>query len=343
MKNIYFLILIVLIFQRCTTDKTAEDPSLSKDIHTAVISEVLQTTQYTYLRVKEGENYPWLALPKMDVAVGETYYYKEGMHMTDFASKELNRTFKDILFLDKLSKSPDNLNVETKKEESKPMEADPSMNSENNASSIPHQIKATEVLQTKQYTYIKGKEGSEEIWIAVSKMDAEVGKIYFFQGGLRMSDFPSKELKRTFKEILFVDQIATTASSVEKSAAPSQAETQMVSKGSSIDIEKKEIKIKRNSGDISIASLLKNKDTYSGKTISIKGQVVKFTPGIMKRNWIHLQDGTAYSGKFDLTITTDETVKLGDVINIDGIITLNKDFGFGYFYEVIMENASIKK
>ena len=63
----------------------------------------------------------------------------------------------------------------------------------------------------------------------------------------------------------------------------------------------------------------------------------------MKKNWIHIQDGTEFDGKFDLTITTDQEVKVGDKISVEGNVHLDKDFGFGYFYDVIVEDAKISK
>ncbi|MEI7897164.1 MAG: hypothetical protein WCJ26_09020 [bacterium] len=62
----------------------------------------------------------------------------------------------------------------------------------------------------------------------------------------------------------------------------------------------------------------------------------------MKKNWIHIQDGTEFSGKFDLTVTTDAEAAVGQTITLEGKITLNKDFGYGYAYEVLMEDATIK-
>jgi hypothetical protein len=59
----------------------------------------------------------------------------------------------------------------------------------------------------------------------------------------------------------------------------------------------------------------------------------------MKRNWIHIQDGTEYSGKFDLTATTDIEATVGETLTLEGTITLDKDFGYGYSYEVLMEDA----
>lgn len=62
----------------------------------------------------------------------------------------------------------------------------------------------------------------------------------------------------------------------------------------------------------------------------------------MDKNWVHIQDGTNFKGKFDLTVTTDREFKIGDVVTFEGRISLNKDFGYGYYYEVLMENGIVK-
>jgi hypothetical protein len=90
---------------------------------------------------------------------------------------------------------------------------------------------------------------------------------------------------------------------------------------------------------ITIAKLLANKQLYSGKIIKIKGSVTKFNPAIMGKNWVHIQDGTEFEGGFDLTITTDKTASVGETITFEGKIVLNKDFGYGYVYNIIMEEA----
>ena len=107
-------------------------------------------------------------------------------------------------------------------------------------------------------------------------------------------------------------------------------------------IDKKEISIAPAEGGISIGELFSNKDSYAGKTVIIKGQVTKFSASIMKRNWVHLQDGTSGDGEHDLTITTQDVVAVGDVVTFEGTITLDKDFGAGYKYAVIMEEAKKK-
>ena len=87
--------------------------------------------------------------------------------------------------------------------------------------------------------------------------------------------------------------------------------------------------------------MFENKQNYAGKKIKIKGEVTKFSSGIMGKNWVHFQDGTAFEGAYDLMVTSQENVLVGDVVVFEGIITLDKDFGAGYFYKVIMEDAVI--
>ncbi|OFY85222.1 MAG: hypothetical protein A3F72_05435 [Bacteroidetes bacterium RIFCSPLOWO2_12_FULL_35_15] len=339
-----FIAAIVGLFSACKSNGSS-DQTLPEGVHSVIVNEVLQTSQYTYLHVKDGNSEPWLAVTKMDANVGETYYFKDGLPMKDFQSKELNRTFSEVLFLDNISKDP-NLTFNAVPPASVALAngsmdaAEMNQGANSNAtatSSDAHKVVAKEVLQTSQYTYILGKEGDADHWLAAKKMDAKVGETYYFTGGLPMTKFESKELKRTFDEVFFLDNISTTPVAANAQEAP------VVSSGSAIPLEKKEVTVKKDKGEISIASLFENKKTYSGKTIKIKGQVSKFSAGIMKKNWIHLQDGTDFSGKFDLTITTDQVVKVGDNITLEGKITLDKDFGFGYFYDVIMEEAKLIK
>ena len=80
---------------------------------------------------------------------------------------------------------------------------------------------------------------------------------------------------------------------------------------------------------------------YENKKVTVYGVVVKFNPAIMERNWVHLQDGTGEKGQHDLTITTNAMVNPGDTMVFTGKITLDKDFGAGYTYELIMEEAEI--
>ncbi len=103
--------------------------------------------------------------------------------------------------------------------------------------------------------------------------------------------------------------------------------------------EKINVKIEPGEGCITIASLIDDKKSYSGKIVKVKGKVTKFNPSIMGKNWVHIQDGTEYRGNYDLTITTNAVLSIGDTITFEGTIALDKDFGYGYEYDVLMEDG----
>ena len=94
-------------------------------------------------------------------------------------------------------------------------------------------------------------------------------------------------------------------------------------------------------GGKTIAQIFSEKESLKNKTVKVRGKVVKFNSGIMNRNWIHIQDGTDNEGEYDLLITSDESAKVGDIIIAEGQLSTDKDFGAGYFYPVLVEDAKI--
>ncbi|MFH1526888.1 MAG: hypothetical protein ABIG69_09590, partial [Bacteroidota bacterium] len=94
---------------------------------------------------------------------------------------------------------------------------------------------------------------------------------------------------------------------------------------------------------ITLKELFENKEKYSGKIVKVKGQSVKVNNGIMSKNWVHIQDGTKSTENYDLMVTTNESINLNDVVVFEGIIILDKDFGYGYKYDLIMEDAKVVK
>jgi len=103
--------------------------------------------------------------------------------------------------------------------------------------------------------------------------------------------------------------------------------------------EKVNVKVESCNGCITISGLLADRKSYSGKVIKIKGIVTKYNPSIMGKNWVHIQDGSEFQGEFDLTITTDKEVAVGQTVTFEGKIVLDKDFGYGYFYKELMEDG----
>lgn len=198
-----------------------------------------------------------------------------------------------------------------------------------------HTVVVQEVIQASSYTYLKVTEADRDFWIAINKRDIEVGTTISFADGLEMNNFQSKDLKRTFEKIYFVNQIVGGESTTSRQSMNMPHRMKP-------ELEMKEVSIEPAKGGITISELFANRDSYADKTVLIKAQVMKVNRAIMDRNWVHLQDGTGDSGNFDLTITTEEEVNVGDVVTFEGKITLNKDFGAGYSYEVIMEQARLQ-
>ncbi|MEK6725656.1 MAG: hypothetical protein AABY54_03780 [Deltaproteobacteria bacterium] len=91
-----------------------------------------------------------------------------------------------------------------------------------------------------------------------------------------------------------------------------------------------------------VEELYAKKEELNGKKVTVKGKVVKFSAGIMGKNWIHLQDGSGKQGTNDITITTDQNTSIGENITVTGNLVTNKDFGAGYKYEAIIEEATVK-
>jgi hypothetical protein len=198
-----------------------------------------------------------------------------------------------------------------------------------------HKVIVKEAMNAAGYTYLLVSEGRKKQWIAVPEMDVDIGTSYYYQGGLKMTNFKSRELDKVFESVIFLEQISLDPPLAPEDISLSMAHT------TTIPVDKLDISIEAAEDGITIADLVSGKNSYDGQTVKIRGKVTKFNADIMDKNWIHIQDGTEHDGTFDLTITSDITVDTGDTLTFKGRITLDKDFGFGYFYEIIMEDATI--
>ncbi|MCD4658013.1 MAG: hypothetical protein K8S87_10795 [Planctomycetes bacterium] len=199
-----------------------------------------------------------------------------------------------------------------------------------------HKVVVTEILQTSSHTYLLVQDGNKLQWLAVPKIKAEVGEIYYYQGGNEMKDFKSSQLNRTFESVLFLGGIVNADPLADEKSSSPTASGKTNKNANSI-----EIAIEPLENGITISELFSNKLRYEDKIVRIKGQVTQFSASIMGKNWIHLQDGTDYLEDFDLVVTSNMDVEVGDIVVIKGKISLDKDFGHGYFYKVIMEDGKI--
>jgi len=211
---------------------------------------------------------------------------------------------------------------------------------ENNTEKTPgvHKVVVTEVLQAKAYTYLNVDEEGDIYWIAVPKIEALMGDEYFYSEYMEMKAFQSKDLDRTFESILFVQNLS------KEEIKPMGPMHQAAKSPGAPNLEKKEIHVHAVEGAITLEELFNNRKKYEGKNVTVTGEIVKVNYGIMDKNWFHLQDGTESNGAFDLTITSlEKEVEIGDNLTFEGTLILNKDFGYGYAYEVLLENAVIKR
>ncbi len=198
-----------------------------------------------------------------------------------------------------------------------------------------HAIEVEESLEASQYTYIRVSEDDNEYWISVPKMQVENGEKLYFSKSMVMNNFQSKSLNRTFDKILFVDDISRT-----RPAAGNQRTSMNHPKIESM--QNKDLKIERLKDGKTVEQIFSEKDKIAGNKVKVRGKVIKYNPEIMNRNWIHLQDGTSSGENFDLMVTSSDPAEVGKVVVVEGTVAVNKDFGSGYVYQVLIENAKIK-
>ena len=195
-----------------------------------------------------------------------------------------------------------------------------------------HHVIVEQVLQADSYTYLNVSENGATFWIAITKDKVTEGESLYYVGGLEMRNFESKDLGKTFDIVYFID-------SVSKQPMAAQGMPMQSPHGKTTTGQDQTITVTPAQNGITIAELFANKKEYNGKSVRIRGKVVKVNDAIMGRNWVHIQDGTSDGENFDLTVTTNETILVGDVVTFEGVIALDRDFTAGYYYDVIMEKA----
>ena len=191
------------------------------------------------------------------------------------------------------------------------------------------------------YTYIEFEEDGNRFWAAAPEFQVEAGDVIAFERALPMKNFTSKTLNRTFELIYFINV-------VEVGGSRASEEKAMELPADHPPIRKSEKKITVEPGSIekiedgfTVAECYAMKETLAGKTVRVRGKVVKFTAKILGRNWVHIQDGSGQEGTDDLTVTTTQQAQPGDLIVISGQLAIDKNFGAGYVYSVIIEEAAL--
>jgi hypothetical protein len=192
-----------------------------------------------------------------------------------------------------------------------------------------------ETMNAAGYTYILLNTGSGKIWAAATETSVKVGQRVSVPAGELMTDFSSKALNRTFDKIYFVSGIYPEGS-LEKAADQPHG---MDGSSRTVVTDAHVQGVAKAEGGYTVEEILTRSSELKGHKVKVRGRVVKFTADIMGTNWMHIQDGTPG----DLTVTTDTLVAKGDLVMVQGVLSVNKDFGAGYVYPAIIEKAMVTK
>lgn len=209
---------------------------------------------------------------------------------------------------------------------------DPSKSkSESDHDASHREVHVLDMLEGERYQYLQVRmaDGSET-WLATRKGPFEIGGHYVFHQGLYKTDYHSTEFDRTFEEIYLVSDLK---------AEGAESGSGTMTTPSAIEVEKPAEAVDMAKGSISIKELITHSDEYIGKEVQVTGKVVKVNPNIMDRNWVHLADGTMNS--FDFVLTTTASIPTGHELTFTGTFRADRDFGAGYRYDFILEDARL--
>ena len=190
-----------------------------------------------------------------------------------------------------------------------------------------------EVKDVESYSYLRLKTKDGEMWAAVGKAPVKVGSKVSIENSTVMKNFESKSLKKTFPTIVFGSLGGAVATSAGMPAAAAKV------------VDSTPIKVAKASGANArtVAEVVTKATELNGKPVRVSGKVVKYNAGIMGKNWIHLRDGSGLDADSsnDLLVTTAAETKVGAIVTVTGVVRTNKDFGAGYSYKVLIEDAKL--
>ena len=192
-----------------------------------------------------------------------------------------------------------------------------------------------EVLEVKDvdsYTYLRLKTADGEMWAAVAKAPLKKGAKVTVENVMVMNNFESKSLKKTFDKIAFGNLAGAGSPMGAHGGAPK------------VDFTG-DVKVAKAGGADArtVAEVVTKSAELKDKKVAVRGKVVKFTGAVMGKNWIHLRDGSgsAADKTDDVLVTTMDKANIGDTVLVKGVVRTNKDFGSGYSYKVLIEEATL--
>lgn len=206
------------------------------------------------------------------------------------------------------------------------------------------------------YTYMNIEEKGNKFWIAGPTTSISKGAQVSFYEQVWMSNFTSKALNRTFDKILFVggvnvgsapDSVSTAAPLVPAPDLTSKAAPEVQPEAKSKTASEAKAKPKGPhtlAGTFTVKELHAKKAELNGRIVKVKGKVTKVLGNIMGMAWVHIEDGTGAEETKEIIFTSKtEVPAVGTTVTAEGTLEVDKDFGFGYFYPVIVEESKFTK
>jgi hypothetical protein len=217
--------------------------------------------------------------------------------------------------------------------------------------------KVLETMDAGGYTYLRLDTADGGTWAAVEQSKVKKGSRVTVVASVAMDGFESRTLGRRFDRIVFGSLEAPGAPRGHGAAAP--AGPAPVPPAMAAALAAQHASVASGPADVgpirvgkagppegrTVAEVFAQRSSLDAKRVAVRGKVVKFLPGIMGRNWVHLRDGTGSPAQkdHDLTVTTAETVTVGDVVLVRGTVRKDLDFGAGYAYAVLVEEAKLSR
>lgn len=244
--------------------------------------------------------------------------------------------------------------------------------------------KVAEKIDGGGYTYLRISAKGGDTWAAVPKAEVKVGSEAEVLLQTEMKNFNSPTLNRTFASVWFgtlAGASAAQAAQAQKSTPAAQPQTAMggakpqageavaaaasmtvpmsargmtqqqppnhpqVAQASAPAAQAKPATVRKAGAVKQVAAVFADVKKLKGQEVTVKGKVVKFTAGVMGKNWIHLQDGsgTAEKKNHDLTITTQMDTAVGQEITVTGVLLTEQDIGSGYYFDALLDDATIQR
>lgn len=225
------------------------------------------------------------------------------------------------------------------------------------------QGKIIETMDAAGYTYVNVETADGQQWVAMPETKVEVGQEVTLGSGMEMQNFESKTLGRTFDSVIFSSGINphpggaapaapaggdSFAEAMQAEGAMNPSPASMAASGGSgaAVVPSADVHVEKAEGEngYTIGEIFEKKGELDKQTVQVRGKVMKVSLMIMGKNWVHLQDGTGDPGSktHDLVVTTMAEPAKDSVVVVEGTLAADRDFGSGYRYDVIIEDAEIK-